>query len=118
MNKKVVTMAVGLIMLSTWSKPSQAEGAKKEVDGKKIFQEYCSKCHLGGGNQVNPSKPVAGSKELASVISFKTYLSAPPGHMPYYQNLVKDKELLKALYQYCKELKTVPLKQAVVTGTR
>jgi hypothetical protein len=56
-------------------------------------------------NLVNNAKPVAGSKELRSLALFKAYLAHPPGHMPYYEHLVKDQKVLQALYDYCKSLK-------------
>ncbi|MBX9694498.1 MAG: cytochrome c [Cyanobacteria bacterium] len=85
---------------------------KKMVSGGQIFSQYCASCHAGGGNRIKPNRPLAGSKELSALVRFKTYLSAPPGHMPYYQNIVNDKQTLQSLYKFCKSLKKPP-KQAV-----
>ena len=102
----VVSLAAALV-------PSTAkEGAQREISGSQVFQQHCASCHAGGGNRVKATRPVAGSKELASLATFKSYLSAPPGHMPYYQHVVNDKEKLEALYKYCKTLKPGPMKQA------
>lgn len=85
---------------------------KQKTNGAALFAESCAKCHVGGGNIVNHNKPVIGSKHLSTLATFKAYLSSPPGHMPYYQELVENKENLQALYDYCKRLKTKPVKQA------
>lgn len=92
---------------------SPVAAAPKKVDGAQLFQQHCAKCHAEGGNIVKPSRPVAESKQLASLVLFKSYLSSPPGHMPYYQNIVKDPKILSALYNYCKTLKRKTVKQAI-----
>lgn len=91
----------------------QVAATPKKVDGARVFQQHCAKCHAEGGNIVKPSRLVAESKHLASLVLFKSYLSSPPGHMPYYQNIVKDPKILSALYNYCKTLKKKPIKQAM-----
>jgi len=102
------------------SLPTLSQSAKnsQKPDGKQIYQQYCAKCHLSGGNQIKEKRPVAGSKELASIISFKNYLSLPPGHMPYYQNLVRNETAMKALYDYCLQLKKEPLRQASLPAAK
>lgn len=87
--------------------------AKQGLSGEKIFKDNCASCHLAGGNRTKPGKRLAGSKELSSLPVFKAYLSKPPGHMPYYQHIVSDPKALKALYNYCRELKPQPMKQAM-----
>ncbi len=94
------------------SLPTMAKKNAALPDGKKLFQQNCASCHQAGDNNVNATKPVAGSNELTTLASFKNYLKAPPGHMPYYEHVVKNDAVLKALYKYCKQLKKVPLKQA------
>jgi mono/diheme cytochrome c family protein len=93
------------------------EARPKKIAGAQLFQQHCAKCHTEGGNIVKPNRPVAESKQLASLVLFKAYLSAPPGHMPYYQNIVKDPKTLSALYNYCKTLKRKPVKQAMLQST-
>lgn len=113
MKRNEITSVVVIAMLASAFAPSLA---KKEADskprGERIFQQHCASCHAGGGNSVNPKAPLAESKQLASLATIKAYLSAPPGHMPYYQDVVDNPETLKALYNYCKTLKRQPLKQA------
>lgn len=102
MQKKFVGLAVlafGAVLLV----PSHAEKTKaRQINGKHIFEQHCSSCHAGGGNSVKPHRPIAGSKQLATLATFKGYLSAPPGHMPYYEDIVSDAATLHALYDYCK----------------
>ncbi|MBX9568870.1 MAG: c-type cytochrome [Candidatus Obscuribacterales bacterium] len=87
--------------------------AKKTPNGEHLYKQHCASCHFAGGNRVKAGKDVAGSTHLSSLPVFKAYLSKPPGHMPHYQHLVSNEALLKALYQYCKTLKSVPMKQAM-----
>lgn len=94
-------MTFSLLLLPAFGKPPKTV----QPSGKQLFDQHCAKCHFAGANLVTPSKPIVGSKQLSSVIQFKKYLSAPPGHMPYYQNLTGDTKLVKALYDYCKTLK-------------
>lgn len=101
----VIVLPIGIILPTVAKKPT------KPVDGKQLFQQNCASCHQDGSNKVNPNHPIAGSKELATLASFKNYLKAPPGHMPYYQHIVNDDVILKALYNYCKTLKKENLKQ-------
>lgn len=96
----------------------QVEKSKTDKDkpavqkGSSIYKQYCASCHADGGNSVKPSRPVAESKQIANIGIFKDYLSAPPGHMPYYQHLVNDRKTLQALLKYCQSLKRKPIKQA------
>lgn len=68
--------------------------------GKKLFSTHCASCHANGTNLVKRSKPVKGSSYLVSYPTFKQYLALPLGDMPHYQNLIKDDNLLGALYKY------------------
>lgn len=91
--------------------------AKNKLSGQQLFQQHCASCHFAGGNKIKSGRDLAGSKQLSSLPVFKAYLSSPPGHMPHYQHLVSDRELLKSLYDYCKTLKVVPVRQAMQTYT-
>lgn len=88
---------------------------KKQVNGEHVFREYCSTCHLNGGNKIQPARPVAESAQLSSLPKFKAYLTVPPGHMPHFEYVVKDQSVLKALHDYCKSLKR-PIKQAALSA--
>ena len=92
--------------------PCTAKSEAKKATGAETFKMYCATCHAGGGNKVDPNHPLAGSTQLDSIVRFKDYLSAPPGHMPYYETLVKDKATLEALFKYCKTLKKAPGERA------
>lgn len=113
MSKKTLGMLTALGFISYLSL-SDVQAANEDPLGARAFQQYCASCHTGGGNRVVTNRPVAGSDKLASIIIFKKYLSMPPGHMPYYENVVKDPKILKALYDYCKSLKKPPIKTASV----
>ncbi|CAN5640516.1 hypothetical protein BH10CYA1_BH10CYA1_13720 [soil metagenome] len=114
MNNKMhwATFVLLLLMGVVIVLPTVARKSTKPVDGQSLFQQHCASCHQGGDNKVNPNRPVANSKVLITLASFKNYLKYPPGHMPYYQHIVSDDAVLKALYNYCKQLKSLPTKQA------
>jgi mono/diheme cytochrome c family protein len=97
-----------LAILPTFAKKESPE----KYDGAQIFKHYCASCHANGGNRVNESRPLAGSGKLANLAILKSYLSAPPGHMPYYEELVKNPKMLQALYDYCRTLKVETRKEA------
>jgi len=88
--------------------------AKKRVTptGETLFKQSCASCHPGGGNVHKSEKTITNSKKLASIVTFKSYLELPPGHMPHYKHIVSDPQTLKALYDYCKTLQKKPSKQA------
>jgi mono/diheme cytochrome c family protein len=101
---------LGAALIVTLALANQGEVAiaKKQhnkIDGAQVFAQNCAQCHLGGGNQAKPAKPVAESTKLKSLVTFKDYLRAPLGHMPYYKHIVTDDKTLKALYNYCRSLK-------------
>lgn len=100
------------ILIAFLMLPATGKKNESNVNGAKVFAEYCAKCHTGGGNVINDKHPVADSKQLSTLAVFKAYLSSPPGHMPYYQNLINDNKTLNSLYKYCKQLKNKPAKQA------
>jgi mono/diheme cytochrome c family protein len=101
-----------LLVMLLLSSPAFGNKSERKPNGAKLFAEHCAKCHVGGGNIVKSSHPVAGSQQLSSILKFKAYLSLPPGHMPYYQDIVNNKQKLESLYQYCRTLKEVSPKQA------
>ena len=74
-------------------------------NGEQIFKENCASCHTGGGNLIDPKKPVKGSAKLASLGKFKDYLVKPSGSMPASPKIANDAATLDALYKYCKTLK-------------
>ena len=109
----MLATSTALVCLLLLFNQSASAGKKATaVDGEKAFKQYCAECHVAGGNTVKPSKPIAGSNKLATLATFKAYLEAPVGHMPYYPHLVKDPAVLKALYKYCQGLSREPRKQA------
>jgi mono/diheme cytochrome c family protein len=108
-------IGLGLIVIGLGLVPhTEAKDDYQKPDGKEIFQQNCAACHEAGDNNVNPNRPVVGSAKLQSLEQFKKYLNAPKGHMPYYPNIVNDRNALKALYSYCKSLPKVPVKEASI----
>lgn len=107
-NKRFFTVACLLSVAASAAMAPDALSKKAKrspIDGAAVFKQNCQSCHVGGGNTVNPNKPLAGSEKLASQAIFKSYLETPLGHMPYYKHVVTDKATLEALYKYCKSLK-------------
>lgn len=106
---KVVSLLLAVPLCSLLA---SANPTKHPPTGERLFKQYCANCHLGGGNRVKDNHPIAGSKMLTSIVSFRDYLKNPPGHMPYYQSLVKDQDAMDKLYSYCKSLPPPPVKSA------
>lgn len=90
------------VALCAFSGTTAASGA---VNGEQIFKDNCAGCHAGGGNVVDPKKPLKGSSKLGSQDSFKAYLLKPSGVMPPFPQIANDAASLEGLYKYCKSLK-------------
>lgn len=101
----ILVMSLVIVAIYASFAPVVSKDSASTASGSDLFKQYCSSCHLDGGNIAKPSKPVAGSKVLRSIALFQKYLEDPPGHMPYYQSVVTDKETVKKLFDYCKKLK-------------
>jgi mono/diheme cytochrome c family protein len=71
--------------------------------GERLFSTHCASCHSGGGNNVNPAKPIKKSQVLVTLATFKEYLNEPLGTMPHYEHLIKDDKLLQDLYFYVRK---------------
>jgi len=114
MTKESIWTLLLCLFVAVLSAPALGKKDEAKVDGKTIFAQHCAKCHANGGNLVSSAHPIIGSKQLASIVTFKEYLSAPPGHMPFYQDVVGSKKKLASLYEYGKSLKETPPKEAKV----
>ncbi|HEY9785250.1 MAG TPA: cytochrome c [Candidatus Obscuribacterales bacterium] len=102
-----------VLISSFWLASASAKKAKlKKPDGGQLFAQYCVSCHPGGGNAAKNRKPIYNSKVLVTFATFKKYLESPPGHMPHYQQLVKDDSLMRSLYNYCQTFKSRPSDRA------
>jgi mono/diheme cytochrome c family protein len=100
-----ICLAAATITVAAPAFSKKAASKQACPTGQAVFQQNCASCHAGGANSVNPQKPIAGSKKLASLVTFKAYLEHPQGHMPFYKHVIADKQVLQALYDYCKKLK-------------
>lgn len=119
MKAKTVLVMLAIGCLGALLLPAGAQKGKSQktpVSGEHIFKQHCASCHASGGNRIKATRPVAGSTQLASIVTFKNYLSAPPGHMPYYKNIVGNQKILEALYKYCKQLKASPTEAVLPPG--
>jgi mono/diheme cytochrome c family protein len=74
-------------------------------NGEAVFKNNCAGCHTGGKNDLDPKKPIIGSKKLKSVGDFKEFISKGAGNMPPQTEVVKDDQAVRALFTYCKSLK-------------
>lgn len=106
------TLLVLLAIAVNYSPATAKKEKTRKPNGAKIFAQYCSNCHFGGANLLKERHPVANSKELSTLATFKSYLRQPPGHMPHYQEIVDNQQVLEALYKFCKALKGKSIKQS------
>jgi cytochrome c6 len=84
---------------------SSANAAAPGADGGKIFATNCASCHSGGGNIVDPKKPLKGAPQLANKELLKSLLMKPVGTMPSFPQIAQNDADLTALFTYCKSLK-------------
>lgn len=76
-----------------------------DKQGEKLYNNNCAACHSGGKNNIEPKKPVIGSKKLATKASFKSFLEVQNGMMPPFKAIAAKDEALSSLYSYVKTLK-------------
>ena len=100
-----VTLWAQVLSPKAGAAPKAAAPKAAAPNGEQIFKENCASCHTGGGNLIDPKKPVKGSAKLASLVKFKDYLLKPTGAMPAAPKIANDAATLDALYKYCKTLK-------------
>lgn len=68
--------------------------AEAKPAGAAIFETQCAGCHTGGGNMMNPDKPVQGSAKLASLATFTAFVRDPGNAMPAFPaDVISDADL-------------------------
>jgi mono/diheme cytochrome c family protein len=96
-----------------------AERATSEQlgNGEKIFNAYCSVCHINGGNVMDSRFPLRGSQRLATIKTFLSFIRNPrmpdgsSGSMPSFsESQISDKEA-ENLYKYIISKKGLNLKR-------
>jgi len=68
--------------------------------GAETFTANCQACHPGGGNVVNPQKPLKTSKHLAARDALVTFIRAPGGQMPPFGEELISSQQANDLYLY------------------
>ncbi|MDD2273142.1 MAG: c-type cytochrome [Desulfuromonadaceae bacterium] len=63
--KKSIFMATVVVSISLMSVAAFAAGA----GGEEIFKAKCAACHPGGGNIINPNKPLKGIKNTKVIVN-------------------------------------------------
>jgi len=91
----VAGMALGVFVASGLTQDS-APGGPGEV----LFKDNCMGCHFGGGNAINPNKPLKGAPNLKSFETFLTWIRNPVQPMPAYPPAKISDEQAKKLYDY------------------
>jgi uncharacterized membrane protein len=54
-----------------------ASGSTSDIKAGEALFENCQGCHEGGGNSIVPALPIRGSKRMASLQAFESFLRAP-----------------------------------------
>ncbi|MGA2546437.1 MAG: c-type cytochrome [Rectinemataceae bacterium] len=86
--------------------PSSPAPAGNEGEGRSLFASNCQACHAGGGNSISASLPIKGSKRLANLESFTSFIRAPsmpdgkPGDMPPFGKDTLDDGQVSKLYSF------------------
>lgn len=76
------------------------EGPKQYRTGQHIYAVNCTACHPGGGNALQPDKPLLHSPLLATPQTFRMWLSHPAAPMPAFPESSLPPEKTQALYDY------------------
>jgi Cytochrome C oxidase, cbb3-type, subunit III len=75
-------------------------GPNEYKAGEQIYAASCTTCHPGGGNTIDPGKPLLHSPLLQNLDIFKMWLRHPALPMPPFSALKISDEQAKALYAY------------------
>ena len=102
----LLTLGLVAVVLLGWSgarlvyAAQAGQGTAAYGGGEKIFQAHCVACHPGGGNVMNPDKPLNKSNHLKAYNSFVSFIRHPQEPMPTFPpDQVSDGDA-KELYQY------------------
>ena len=79
-------------------------GPKAYAVGQQIFSAYCTTCHPGGGNTIDPSKPILRSGLLQNQDVFNMWLRHPAEPMPPFPSSKISDDQVKELYAYIRNV--------------
>ncbi len=80
--------------------PTQVHMVIGLLTGAMIFESNCAGCHPGGGNALDPKKPIVDSITLSDYDIFKSFLRNPPSPMPSYPPDDLSAEQVRELFEY------------------
>lgn len=97
-----VLSSVVLFACNAPEQPSSAIESEHSIaaKGASLFSANCAGCHSGGGNVLDPQKPVKGSHLLSSFESFEEFLRHPSGNMPTFAPEALPEDEVHALYNF------------------
>ena len=75
-------------------------GLKEYKAGQEIFSAYCTTCHPGGGNTIDPGRPILHSALLQNQDIFNLWLRNPATPMPAFPSSKISDAQAKELYAY------------------
>jgi hypothetical protein len=75
-------------------------GPKEYINGEQIYAASCTTCHPGGGNTIDPGKPLLHSPLLQNLDLFKMWLRHPAQPMPSFPPSKISDAQAKELYAY------------------
>jgi uncharacterized membrane protein len=82
-----------------YGKPQEITTKRHEA-GKKIFSDHCLVCHPGGGNIINPSRPITNSPKLNHLDTFIAWIRKPASPMPRFTESEISARQAEGLYDY------------------
>lgn len=91
----VAGMALGVFVAAGLTQDATPGGA-----GELLFKQNCMACHPGGGNVINPNKPMKGAPQLKTFETFLSWIRNPVAPMPAYAPATISDEQARKLYDY------------------
>jgi mono/diheme cytochrome c family protein len=92
--------ALVLLTLTGCASQTTLKPLTASEQGEGLFSTHCAGCHAGGGNTMNPAKPVKGSEKLKDKAAFIAFLRQPGGGMPAYDAATLSDSDADVLRQY------------------
>lgn len=100
----MILQSIILIIISACSPPTMTDPVTGEVDGVKIYKNYCKSCHgpkgdRGLSNAADLSKSTLKEDEIRKIILFGT-----DNGMSAYKSVITEDEEISALVKHVKSL--------------
>ncbi len=100
----MILQTIILVIISSCSPPTMTNSVTGEIDGAKIYKNYCKSCHgpkgdRGLSNAADLSKSILKEDEIRKIILYGT-----GNGMSAYKSVITEEEEIEALVEHVKSM--------------